>query len=65
MKENKYRLKRKKISNQLTDLINKLLKVKSRERLGYNSMEEIKKHEFFKDFEWDLYAAKQLYNPLE
>ena len=52
------------ISNNLKDLINKLLKKKFNERLGYeNGFEDIKKHEFFKGFNFDDLLSKKIEAP--
>ncbi len=40
------------LSPELKDLINSLLKFDPQERLGVKNMDEIKKHDFFKDFDW-------------
>ena len=57
-----------KISDNLKDLINKLLKKNYEERLGYkNGIEEIKNHEFFKEFNFDELLEKKitaLYKPI-
>ena len=48
------------ISDTLKDLINKLLIKKPEERLGYqNGFEEIKKHEFFKDYNFEELINKK------
>jgi len=56
------------ISENLKDLINKLLNKKGEERLGYqNGFEDIKKHEFFKDYNFDQLLGKEIeppYKPL-
>ena len=57
-----------KISESLKDLISKLLNKKVEERLGYqNGFEDIKKHEFFKDYNFDQLLSKEIepsYKPL-
>ena len=41
------------------DFINKLIISNNRKRIGYNSIEELKNHNFFKNFDWDkLYIRK-------
>jgi len=39
-------------SPYLADLINKLLKKTSSERLGHKGIHEIKEHKFFADMKW-------------
>ena len=52
------------ISENLKDLINKLLIKKVEERLGYqNGFEEIKNHIFFKDFNFEELLEKKLQPP--
>ena len=52
------------ISENLKDLINKLLNKKVEERLGYqNGFEEIKNHIFFKDFNFEELLEKKLQPP--
>ena len=52
------------ISDSLKDLIKKLLNKKCEERLGYNGgFEEIKKHTFFKGFDFDSLLNKTLESP--
>ena len=52
------------ISDNLKDLINKLLIKAREERLGYNSgFEEIKNHAFFKDYNFDELLAKKIEPP--
>ena len=50
------------ISKNAKDLIEKLLNSNPRERIGYNSSEEIMKHDFFKDIDFDKVIIKQ-YKP--
>jgi hypothetical protein len=53
-----------KISESLKDLIKKLLKKNYKERLGYqNGFEEIRKHEFFKDFNFKDLLEKKIKAP--
>ena len=53
-----------KISESLKDLIKKLLKKDYRERLGYqNGFEDIKKHEFFKGFNFKDLLEKKIKAP--
>ena len=52
------------ISDVLKDLITKLLNKNYEERLGYqNGFEEVKKHEFFKDFNFDELLNKTIKAP--
>jgi serum/glucocorticoid-regulated kinase 2 len=52
------------ISDVLKDLITKLLNKNYEERLGYqNGFEEIKQHEFFKDFNFDELLNKTIQAP--
>jgi PAS domain S-box-containing protein len=49
-----------KVSDNLKDLISKLLVKDYKKRLGYNiGAEEIKEHPFFKDVNWDLLKNKK------
>ena len=50
----------------LCDLINKLLIINPYNRLGYKGIEEIKRHEFFKEYEnkWDKLYNKTFPSPL-
>ena len=57
-KEGKYLKNSSKVSEELKDLINNLLKVKADERLGYNNFNEIKSHPFFKSMDWDKLSKK-------
>ena len=43
--------------------INALLQRKPSKRLGYKNIEEIKKHPWMKDIDWDLLAKKKLKSP--
>ena len=53
-----------KISESLKDLIKKLLNKNNKERLGYrNDFEDIKKHEFFKDFNFNDLLEKEIKAP--
>ena len=42
----------------MPDFINKLLKKNQSERLGYNSIEEIKNHPWFEGIDWDVIEEK-------
>ena len=50
------------IGKNAKDLIEKLLNSNPRERIGYNSSEEIMKHDFFKDIDFDK-VLKKNYKP--
>ena len=50
------------IGKNAKDLIEKLLNSNPRERIGYNSSEEIMKHDFFKDIDFDK-VLKREYKP--
>lgn len=49
----------------MKDLLIKLLSKDPRSRLGYRGAEEVKKHDFFKDVDWDAIAHKQALSPLK
>ena len=52
------------LSESIKDLIKKLLKKKYKERLGYNKgAEELKKHEFFKGFNFDNLFERKIESP--
>lgn len=40
------------LSDELKSLIDGLLKFNPESRLGFNGWDEVKKHAFFKDFDW-------------
>ena len=44
--------------------MNALLKFKAEDRIGYKSVSEIKKHDFFKGFDWIRYYRKEMESPL-
>lgn len=48
----------KSINRDARDLIEKLLVVNPKQRLGYNGSEEIKNHPFFQGVNWDLAVKK-------
>lgn len=41
------------MSDDLKSLIDGLLKFNPETRLGYNGWDEVKKHSFFRDFDWE------------
>jgi len=45
------------------DFINKLLKRKPKQRLGYNGVKEIKNHFWMRDINWDLLKKKEITAP--
>lgn len=51
-------------STEAVDLISKLLKSHPKERLGSGGIEEIKKHPFFKNINWDVLAKGNMGPPL-
>lgn len=52
------------ISDNLKDLLDKLLTKKCEERLGYeNGFEDIKNHAFFKDYKFDELLSKNIESP--
>ena len=50
-------------SQESMDFINKLLQRKPKKRLGYNGVEEIKKHPWMNDINWDLLLKKKIGAP--
>ena len=50
-------------SQESMDFINKLLQRKPKKRLGYNGVEEIKKHPWMNDINWDLLLKKKIEAP--
>ena len=42
------------------EFINSLLQRRPKKRLGYNGVDEIKKHPRMKDINWDLLSKKEL-----
>lgn len=48
------------VSDEAIDLCNNLIKRKREKRLGENGIEEIKRHKWFKGFNWGLLKAKAL-----
>lgn len=53
----------KSINRDARDLIEKLLVVNPKQRLGYNGSEEIKNHPFFQGVNWDLAVKKNIKPP--
>ena len=54
-----------KMSSEAKDLISKLLKIEPDKRLGYNSNEEIKNSDFFKDIDFEKLLKKEYKPPLK
>jgi len=52
-------------SAELKDLLIGLLSKDPRTRLGYRGAEEIKKHAFFKDIDWQAISRKETLSPLK
>lgn len=50
-------------SDEGVDFINRLIKKKPEERLGFNGMGEVKYHSFFKNIDWKLLEKRQLQSP--
>ncbi|KAH3670410.1 hypothetical protein OGAPHI_000925 [Ogataea philodendri] len=50
---------------QTRDLITRLLNRDPKKRLGYNGVEEIKNHEFFKDIDWNKLSHKGYIPPFK
>ena len=50
-------------SEESREFINLLLQRKPRKRLGYNGIDEIKKHPWMKDIDWELLFQKKLEAP--
>lgn len=53
------------ISHELKDLISQCLKKKPEERIGYANTEDIKKHEFFQDINWEEMEQKKYDPPIK
>lgn len=47
------------------DLIKKLLHKNYKKRLGYNGMDEVKKHKFFNNINWNKLLAKEVEPPFK
>lgn len=47
------------------DIVSKLLRVNPKERLGFNGIEEIKRHAFFKDVNWEGMMSLKEESPLK
>ena len=50
-------------SDNSMEFINALLQRRPKKRLGYNGVDEIKKHPWMKDINWDLLSKKELEAP--
>jgi len=48
-------LKKKGISKECTDFVNRLLERKATSRLGFDGPEEVMKHKWLEDVNWDSY----------
>lgn len=51
-------------SSASIDFINKLIITDYKKRIGFNSINELKKHYWFKDFNWEEFSKKKLNSPL-
>lgn len=51
-------------SSPLKDLISRLLTKNPNQRLGFKGAEEVKKHPFFKDIDWEAMLHKEITPPL-
>uniref|UniRef100_A0A915DPD2 Protein kinase domain-containing protein n=1 Tax=Ditylenchus dipsaci TaxID=166011 RepID=A0A915DPD2_9BILA len=51
------------LSESTKNFLNRLLKRKDRERLGYESVEEVKNHPFFNNFNWEKLAIQKIQAP--
>ena len=45
------------------DFINKLIVTNYTKRIGFNNIEELKKHDFFKNFNWKDFMNKKMKSP--
>ncbi len=54
-----------KISEELEDLIKKCLQKDPKDRLGYENTEDVTKHEWFKDVDWDKVNSLELEPPIK
>ena len=52
-------------SSASIDFINKLIITDYKKRIGFNSINELKKHYWFKDFNWEEFSKKKLNSPLD
>lgn len=56
--------KNNKLSEELKDLINKLLVYDPKERLGYENIDDLMSHQFFRDFDWKSLKSSIMKSPL-
>ena len=59
-----YRPQPQECSKEGFDLIKRLLVLNPAERIGYHNMEEIKKHPFFSEIDWQKLEKKELFSPV-
>jgi serine/threonine protein kinase len=50
-------------SLEIVDFVNRLIQRKPENRLGFHGPEELKRHKFFKDFNWELLYSKEIKSP--
>jgi len=50
-------------SEPLKDILTKLLEKTPKKRLGYKGAEEVKKHPFFKDIDWEALLNREIPPP--
>lgn len=50
-------------SYSFIDFINKLIVDDNKKRIGFHDIDELKKHEFFKDFEWEKFYERKIKSP--
>lgn len=53
----------KNFSPSCIDFINKLIITDNKKRIGYNSIEELKNHEFFNNFNWKNFIDRKMKSP--
>lgn len=52
-------------SQEIIDIINRLIQRKPENRLGFHGVDELKRHKFFKDFDWEALYSKQIKSPFD
>jgi serine/threonine protein kinase len=52
-------------SNNAIDIVNRLIQRKPEHRLGFHGPDELKKHGFFKDFDWEKLFNKEMKSPFK